>query len=60
MENCSPEFESPIKESADCCCSGRILTEVKVKSTTEMPTEAEIEDFFAEAEKQINEKFKKK
>ncbi|CAE6004403.1 unnamed protein product [Arabidopsis arenosa] len=67
MENYSSEFESAVKESVDCCCSGRITREETAtteeemaKSTTEMPTESEIEDFFVEAEKQINEKFKKK
>uniref|UniRef100_A0A1J3EQ09 Cyclin-dependent kinase inhibitor n=2 Tax=Noccaea caerulescens TaxID=107243 RepID=A0A1J3EQ09_NOCCA len=57
------EFDSVIKESSDCCCSGRrslSTTEEKPESTTEQPTEAEIEDFFAEAEKQLHDKFKKK
>ncbi|VVB09945.1 unnamed protein product [Arabis nemorensis] len=57
MENPSSEM----KESSDCCCSGRIRTsEEMVKSTTEQPTETEIEDFFAEAEKQLQTKFTKK
>ncbi|KAL1219085.1 Cyclin-dependent kinase inhibitor 1 [Cardamine amara subsp. amara] len=60
MENCSPEFKSDIKESSDCCCRGRISMEEKTKSTTEMPAEVEIEEFFVEAEKKLNEKFKKK
>ncbi|CAL9233630.1 unnamed protein product [Arabidopsis halleri] len=60
-------YSSAVKESLDCCCSGRRTTEETAttkeemaKSTTEMPTESEIEDFFVEAEKQLNEKFKKK
>lgn len=67
MENYSSGFESAVKESLVCCCSGRITREETAtteeemaKSTTEMPTESEIEDFFVEAEKQINEKFTKK
>lgn len=59
MEN----LESEIEESSDCCCSGRrssSATEEKAKSTTEQPTEAEIEEFFAEAEKQLRDKFEKK
>ncbi|KAG7641795.1 Cyclin-dependent kinase inhibitor [Arabidopsis suecica] len=68
MENYSSEFESAVKESLDCCCSGRKTMEEtvtaeeeeKAKLMTEMPTESEIEDFFVEAEKQLKEKFKKK
>ncbi|ESQ46282.1 hypothetical protein EUTSA_v10000332mg [Eutrema salsugineum] len=63
------DFVSAVKESSDCCCSGRrsspatttmTATEEKVILTTEQPTEAEIEEFFVEAEKQLHDKFKKK
>ncbi|CAH2061368.1 unnamed protein product [Thlaspi arvense] len=57
------DFGSQIKESSDCCCSGRrasSTTEEMEKSTTEQPTELEIEEFFVEAEKHLQDKFKKK
>ncbi|EOA27969.1 hypothetical protein CARUB_v10024140mg [Capsella rubella] len=63
MESYSSEFETAIKEPLDCCCSGRVdlsTTAEKENSRAEMPTESEIDDFFAVAEKVVNEKFKKK
>ncbi|XP_010472339.1 PREDICTED: cyclin-dependent kinase inhibitor 1-like [Camelina sativa] len=59
MENYSLEFEPMVKESSDSCCSGRVAKEEE--KTAEMPTVSEIEDFFAEAEKQhLSKKFEKK
>ncbi|KFK32744.1 hypothetical protein AALP_AA6G283200 [Arabis alpina] len=65
MENHhSPEIATDLKELPDCCCSGRTSSstmEEKAKtSITEQPTVAEIDEFFAEAEKQLQTKFTKK